>query len=83
VVIEPGLSHAGDTAYQRFEASAVLRSQDAGASEIEMGVGVAVIVERTQTSELDLAALGGHAILRFDDAELTFAARPRDENVRV
>jgi hypothetical protein len=83
VPFEPPLATAGAAAYQRFEAVATLRSQDAGASEIEMGVGVAVIVELAAAAPLDLAALGGHAVLRFDDAELTFNARPRDDNVTV
>ena len=83
VPFEPPLAQAGVAAYQRFEASAMLRSHDAGASEIEMGVGVAVIVELTAQGPLDLAALGGHILLRFDDAELAFNARPRDDNVKV
>jgi hypothetical protein len=83
VPFEPPLALPGAAAYQRFEASAVLRSQDAGASEIEMGVGVAVIIELTAPAPLDLAALGGRVVLNFDDAELAFNARPRDDNVKV
>jgi hypothetical protein len=62
--------------------SARLRSQDDSANEIEMGVGLAVLLEKTSPGVLDLP-LGSRAWLALDDVEIRFTPRPRNDNVRV
>ena len=59
-----------------------LRSQDAGASEIEMGVGLAILLERTTAGDLEVAT-GTRAWLQFDDVEISFTPRPRNDDVKV
>jgi hypothetical protein len=67
--------------YTRFELTRALRSQDAGAAEIEMGVGVAVVLVKTTPGELDLA--GARAFLRIDDVSIGFVPRPRNDDKQV
>jgi hypothetical protein len=73
-----------DTAagYQKVTLSRKLRSQDDGANEIEMGVGVAVLLERRTPGELVVPA-GSRAFLRIDDVEVSFTPRPRNDDVTV
>ena len=66
----------------RIHADSRLRSQDAGASEIEMGVGLAIILERATAGELAVPA-GARAFLQIDDVEILFTPRPRNDNVKV
>jgi hypothetical protein len=68
--------------YEQFKVSARLRSQDDGAREIERGVGVAVIVEKTSPGDLDVAGVPG-AFICIDDVQLIFDPRPRDDSVQV
>ncbi|HUY93380.1 MAG TPA: DUF1501 domain-containing protein [Pirellulales bacterium] len=77
----PAYCEADEVRYQRFEALATLRSQDAGAAEIERGVGVSLFVEKTTPGNLPLT--GEFAWFSFDDAELAFNPRPRDDSVQV
>ncbi|MEX0711937.1 MAG: hypothetical protein WD278_06285, partial [Pirellulales bacterium] len=79
---EPPLWQPGSDAYQTFEVAATLRSQDGGAFETTMGVGVAVIVENGSSSGLELAPDAEVWVL-IDRADLTFDARPRDDTVMV
>ncbi len=72
----------GEPVFQEFQLTRPLRSQDAGASEIEMGVGLAVWLERKTPGELDIPA-GRRAFLRIDDVEVKFTPRPRNDNVTV
>ena len=60
--------------YEPFRVSVKLRSQDDGATEIEFGVGVAVIVEKTTPGVLDVPAGGPHSqgLIRIDDVALNF-----------
>ena len=60
--------------------------------ETSRGIGVAVIVEKTGDNVFDvLPSAAGvspvhsapHTFIRIDDVELTFDARPRDDNVTV
>jgi hypothetical protein len=66
--------------YQKVTLTRKLRSQDGGASEIEMGIGVAVIVERKTPGALAIPA-GRRAFIRVDDVELAFVPRARNEDV--
>jgi hypothetical protein len=59
-----------------------LRSQDDGASEIEMGVGIAVIVEKATTGDFSIPA-GRRVMVYVDDVEVTFLPRPRNDDVTV
>ena len=77
---KPAWSEPGQPRYERFEVSATLRSQDAGAMETSRGIGVAVIVERRPGKK---AANAQPAWLLIDDVLLEFNARPRNEDVTV
>lgn len=59
-----------------------LRSQEAGASEIEMGVAIAVLLEKATPGEL-VVTPGQRASIYIDDVELTFVPRPRNDDVIV
>jgi len=68
--------------YQKVTLSRKLRSQDGGASEIEMGIGLAVLIERITPGPLSIAA-GKQAFVRIDDVEIQFVPRPRNDDVNV
>lgn len=68
--------------YEKFQVAVKLRSQDGGAMETSRGIGVAVVVEKTTPGVLDLPA-NTRALVRIDDVELVFNARPRDDSVTV
>jgi hypothetical protein len=68
--------------YERAALTYSLRSQDGGANEIEMGVGIAVVVEKTSPGALALPA-GARAFLRVDDVAVSFVPRPRNDDVTV
>ncbi|MDB5390100.1 MAG: hypothetical protein JWM11_5746 [Planctomycetaceae bacterium] len=68
--------------YQAITLSQKLRSQESGASEIEMGVGLAILVERTTPGELTIPA-GSKALVQIDDVDLKFVPRPRNDDVKV
>jgi hypothetical protein len=68
--------------YQKATLTRKIRSQDDGASEIEMGVGLAVVVEKTTPGALTVPA-GSRAFLRIDDVEVSFTPRPRNDDVTV
>jgi hypothetical protein len=59
-----------------------LRSQEAGASEIEMGIGIAIIVERATAGDLPVPA-GQRFMVYVDDVEIQFDPRPRNDDVTV
>ena len=59
-----------------------LRSQEGGASEIEKGVGVAVVIEKTSAGPLSLSP-GQQALILIDNVEATFVPRPRNDDVVV
>ncbi len=82
VAFEPSFASPDTTDGERFSVSVALRSQDGGAMETSLGVGVAVIVEKKSAVALDWPAEAA-AWIRLDDAELVFDARPRDETVKV
>jgi hypothetical protein len=81
-VFRPPFADGHKGGYSNFEVAATLRSQDGGAMEIERGVGVAVVVEKSSPDELDPAkALSGKpAFIRIDDVELRFVPRPRNDD---
>jgi hypothetical protein len=81
VEFQPAWSEAGKPNYERFEVSAKLRSQDDGAGETNMGIGVGILVARKSEGPLELPA--GSAFVRIDDVELVFDPRPRDDRVTV
>jgi len=66
--------------YQKVTLTRKLRSQDGGATEIEMGIGMAVIVERKFSGPLAIAA-GRRSFLRVDDVEIDFVPRSRNDDV--
>ena len=68
--------------YQKVTLTRKLRSQDGGASEIEMGVGVAVIVER-KTPGAFVVPAGRRAFIRVDDVEIDFVPRARNDDGRT
>jgi hypothetical protein len=80
--ITPRFAEDGSAPYQEFSLTKPLRSQDGGASEIEMGVGIAIWMERRTPGDLAIDA-GRRALLRVDDFEVTFTPRPRNDNVTV
>jgi hypothetical protein len=80
--IEPASEKDGTRAWQKFTLTRALRSQDAGASEIEMGVGLAILVERTTPGDLAVPP-GARAYLQIDDVEISFTPRPRNDDVKV
>jgi hypothetical protein len=67
--------------YQKITLTRKLRSQDNGASEIEMGVGLAVLVEKTP-GDWSIPA-GARAFLRIDDVTVDFVPRARNDDVTV
>src|SRR5205085_7481835 len=71
LTFEPGQMNE----YREFTLTRALRSQDAGASEIEMGVGLAFILERTTAGELPVPA-GSRGFLQVDDVAVSFTPRP-------
>ncbi len=68
--------------YQKVTLTRKLRSQDGGASEIEMGVGVAILVEKKTPGGFAVVA-GRRAFLRVDDMTCDFVPRPRNDDVTV
>ncbi len=80
--VTPRFADDGTAPYQEFQLTKFLRSQDGGASEIEMGVGLAVWLERKTPGDLPIPA-HRRAFLRLDDVEVTFTPRPRNDNVTV
>ena len=69
----------GDT-IQTVKLTRKLRSQDDGASEIEMGVGLAIVAERKTAGPLDVSA-GRRAFLCVDAVQFEFVPRARNDNV--
>jgi len=82
VEFEPPWSESGKPNYERFEVSVTLRSQDGGANETNLGIGVAVMVEKKTPGAVALPP-GGEAFLRIDDVELVFNASPRKDDVVI
>ena len=80
--IELAFEQGQPNTYREFSLTRALRSQDAGASEIEMGVGLAVILERATTGDLAVPT-GTRGFLQVDDVEVVFTPRPRNDNVKV
>jgi hypothetical protein len=67
---------------QTVSLTAALKSQDDGAFQLSQGVGVALVVERTNQAPSALPPAAG-AHLRVDAIELTFDPRPRNDDVTV
>jgi hypothetical protein len=82
LAIAPPFADAKTAGYQKYSLGRSLRSQDGGANEIEMGVGVGIVVEKTSAGELAIAA-GQQAFLRIDDVSIEFVPRPRNDDVMV
>ena len=85
VEFKPPWSESGKPNYERFEVSVTLRSQDDGANETNLGIGVAVIVEKKTpgTLELPLDGASPGMLIRIDDVEMVFDARPRNDDVVI
>jgi hypothetical protein len=82
IPIEPVYDKERLNDWQRFTLTRALRSQDAGASEIEMGVGLAILIERTSAGDLAVPA-GARCWIQLDDVTITFIPRPRNDDVKV
>jgi hypothetical protein len=82
VELTPAYSADGQAAWQEFSLERKLRSQDDGAFELSLGVGVKVVLERRTPGELPLEA-GATAFIRLDEVKLQFNPRPRDDSVMV
>jgi len=82
VPIELAADESRRGSYQKVSLVRALRSQDAGAAEIEMGVGLAVVLERVTAGEFSVPA-GCRAFLQIDDVEISFVPRPRNDDVKV
>jgi hypothetical protein len=78
VPFEPPLGYE----YEKVTLTRKLRSQDGGANEIEMGVGVAIVVERSTPGDFEVEA-GQSALIRIDDVDIHFVPRPRNDDVQV
>jgi len=81
VEIKPPLATSA-TDYTEVNLTHQLRSQEAGASEIEMGIGIALVVERATPGDLSISA-GQRVMVYLDDVEITFVPRPRNDDVTV
>ncbi len=68
--------------YQTVSLTQKLRSQESGASEIEMGVGLAILIERITAGDLTIPA-GSRAMVCVDDVVVEFVPRPRNDDVKV
>jgi len=68
--------------FREVRLAARLRSQDESANEIEMGVGLAIFLEKTSPGTLEIPP-GSRAWLVIDDVAIRFTPRARNENVRV
>jgi hypothetical protein len=77
-----GGSGVSPGAYRPMTLTRKLRSQEGGAAEIEMGVGIAILLERKTAGALDVPA-GARAYLQIDDVALEFVPRPRNDDVMV
>jgi hypothetical protein len=82
VEIQPSWSQGGAPGYEPFEVSVTLRSQDGGANQTDLGIGVAVTVEKKTPGPLQVPG-GAFAFLRLDDAKLTFDPQPRKDDVVI
>lgn len=71
-----------DGTLQVVELTRKLRSQESGANEIEMGVGLAVLVEK-KSPEVYPILPGQSAFLAIDRFEFSFVPRPRNDDVTV
>lgn len=80
--IELMLTGQGADGTSKISLTRALRSQDAGASEIEMGVGLAIILEKTTPGDLAVPA-GARAYLNVAEVEISFLPRPRNDDVKV
>ena len=79
VEFKPPLAKSS-TDYAEVKLTCRLRSQEAGASEIEMGIGIAIVVERAAPSDVLIPA-GQRMLVCIDDVELQFVPRPRNDDV--
>ena len=82
VDFEPTWTPAADSPFSKFDVAVRLRSQDDGANEIEMGIGVAVILEKRSPGELHVSS-GESAWIEIDRVELTFDPRPRNDDIKI
>ena len=82
LLLQPPFHGGKAGGYARFELTRALRSQDGGAAEIEMGVGMAVVLEKTSPGDLVVTA-GQRAFIRIDNVEIRFVPRPRNDDVQV
>ena len=82
---QPPLAPAGGGLFQEVELVKNFVNPKAGANfSFGLGLGVAVIVEKTTPGPLDFPAGGPRrALIRVDRVHLQFAGKPRDDKVTV
>ena len=81
VEFKPPLAKSA-TDYTEVKLTHRLRSQEAGASEIEMGIGIAIVVEKATPGDLPIPA-DQRLMVYIDDVEIRFVPRPRNDDVTV
>ncbi len=83
VPFQPEFSDDAAPKYQKFQLAKLLDSRTPGSNfAVGLGLGVAVIIEKTSPGTLELPA-GGRAFIRIDDVELVFNPRVRNDDVQV
>ncbi len=81
--IQPNFFEPGASGYDRFEFTKLFENPAAGANfSFGLGLGVALIVEKTSTVPLSLAARQ-RALIRVDDFQLEFIGKQRKNDVKV
>lgn len=76
--IEPDFAGPYESSYKKFSVSVELKSQQDDARQLDHGIGVAVILEKTSAGVLDLAASSERqqGFVRLDDVELEYVPAP-------
>lgn len=79
--IEPVFAGPYESSYKRFSVSVELKSQDMDKRQLDHGIGVAVILEKTSGGILDLADRPERqqGFVRIDDVELAYVPSPPRE----
>ena len=86
VAIEPPSPSTKAPTWKTVELSKSFLNPQAGANfSFGLGLGVAIVVEKTSSGVLDLSAKTGphRALLVVDNVQLTFVGKQRDDNVKV
>ena len=83
MTFQPEFAEEAAPKYQNFVLAKLLDSRVPGVNfSVGLGLGVAVVVEKTIPGTLDLP-VGSRAFLRIDSVELVFNPRERNDDVQV